>query len=61
MDWKVIAVLVTTAVTLTLQEYVFRAGNLTQAATALERIGAAGLASGSTSGSRRHRTGNWPS
>lgn len=45
LDRKVIAVLVTTCVILTLQNYVFRSGSFQQAAALLEWLGAADLAS----------------
>lgn len=44
VDWKVIGVLLTTAVTLTLQEYVFRSGNLDQLLRLAETLGAGRLA-----------------
>ncbi len=40
LDWKVVGVLLTTAVTLTLQEYVFRSGNLDQFLRLAEGFGA---------------------
>jgi membrane protease YdiL (CAAX protease family) len=43
VDRKVIVVLLTTAVTLTLQEYIFRSGTLAGAVGVLEQVGAAGL------------------
>ena len=46
LDWKVVLVLLTTAVTLTVQEYVFRSGNLAEALDVLDRLGAAGLVEG---------------
>jgi len=42
-DWKVILVLLTTAVTLTIQQYVFRSGNLDRALDVLQRLGLTGV------------------
>ncbi len=55
IDWKVIAVLLTTAVSLTLQEYLFSSEHLDTVVRALEPAGAGGLLDGICAASRSPR------
>ena len=60
-DRKVIAVLLTACVILTLQNYIFRGGSFEQVPALLDWLGAQAIwPLGSTSGPTTFRTGNWP-